>query len=323
MSDTSGGVYMPVPFNRDYRLPESQYFPVHQSKSGICIHHTVGGTALSTFNWWLEDPRMIGTAFIIARDGTVHEVFDPRCWAWQFGLDWSDEDKTAFERRFIGIEIASEGGLKEQDGRLYCFDRISDKTKKKREEAFDYGQVYRGYRYYDRYEAAQTDALYPLINHLCTTFGIPRETPDDHFKYYGKSLKDFQGIIGHAMVRSDKSDPAPVRSMWDTLLEKCDVRTVHPQHAPARVAPDPDTLFEHNVLEIDRMQVAAGSMVKGLIMELSRGGRDTYIRLRDAVQDGHKVYYDFIQGDPGLVFRIANALGFKTVTHDTLEVRNA
>ncbi len=84
-----------------------------------------------------------------------------------------------------------------------------------------------------------------------------------------------------------------------------------------------EKLFEDNINQINKMNVAAGSMVKGLIMELERGDRDTYIRLRDAEEDGHIVYYDFVQGDKGLVFRIAKALGFKTVTESKLEVHHA
>jgi hypothetical protein len=83
-----------------------------------------------------------------------------------------------------------------------------------------------------------------------------------------------------------------------------------------------DELFEHNVQELNKMSVAAGSMVKGLIMELERKERNTYIKLRDPEVDGHKISYDFVAGDPKLVFRIANALGFKTVTDNQLEVRN-
>ena len=86
--------------------------------------------------------------------------------------------------------------------------------------------------------------------------------------------------------------------------------------------PDIDALFKHNVQEINKMNVSAGSMVKGLIMELERKNRNTYIKLRDAEEDGHKVYYDFVSGKPDLVARIARALGFKTVTDELLEVRH-
>ena len=84
-----------------------------------------------------------------------------------------------------------------------------------------------------------------------------------------------------------------------------------------------DKLFKNNVLEIDKMNVSAGSMIKDLMMELERDDRNTYIKLHDAVPGGHIVHYDFIQGDPGLVFNIAHALGFKNVTSELLEVRDA
>ncbi len=82
-----------------------------------------------------------------------------------------------------------------------------------------------------------------------------------------------------------------------------------------------DSLFEHNVQQINLMNVAAGSMVKGLIMELERSGRNTFIRLRDPEIGGHGVNYDFVSGAPDLVGRIARALGFASVTADRLEVR--
>ena len=82
-----------------------------------------------------------------------------------------------------------------------------------------------------------------------------------------------------------------------------------------------EQLFQANVAQINLMKVAAGSMVKGLLMELERNNRNTYIRLREAVPNGHVVLYDFVQGDKSLVGRIARALGFKTVTESKLEVR--
>ena len=84
-----------------------------------------------------------------------------------------------------------------------------------------------------------------------------------------------------------------------------------------------EELFQHNVQQIDRMNVAAGSMVKGLIMELERKNRGTYIRLRNPAPGGHTVEYDFVSGDRSLVGRVARALGFRSVTDSLLEVRSA
>jgi hypothetical protein len=83
-----------------------------------------------------------------------------------------------------------------------------------------------------------------------------------------------------------------------------------------------DQLFDQNIQEINKMAVAAGSMVKGLIQELDRKNRDTYIKLKDAEPDGHVVFYDFVAGDPDLIRRVGIALGFKTYTESKLEVRH-
>jgi hypothetical protein len=141
-------------------------------------------------------------------------------------------------------------------------------------------------------------------------------------------LKDFEGIIGHTMVRMDKSDPMPDENLWKRIITDCGVQIM------ATAAPSPSTeknlteqekeqLFNENVSQINKMNVAAGGMVKGLLMELQRGERGTYIRLHDAEENGHAVSYDFLQGDKGLVFRIARALGFKDVTESRLEVAHA
>ena len=84
---------------------------------------------------------------------------------------------------------------------------------------------------------------------------------------------------------------------------------------------DIDTLFEANVQVILKMNTAAGSMVKGLIQELCRGDRGTYIRFAIRT-DGHAVSYEFLQGDQSLVGRIGRALGL-TVTADRIEVPGA
>jgi N-acetyl-anhydromuramyl-L-alanine amidase AmpD len=313
--------------DRTLRLPAEEFFGGPEQKTGIAIHHTVGGSAASTFNWWKNDSQMIGTAYIIERDGTVFEVFDPAAWAWQFGLRWGRATKIRFERRFIGIELASEGGLIESEGTLYCFDRISQRTAKRWEEAFDFGEDYRGYRYFDRYEEAQIDALLELVERLCIQFQIKRRVPDGFIDCHGEALTAFEGIIGHAMVRKDKTDPVPDRSLWDRLIDGCGLAVTDLQTRGtlmnALTDAEIDQLFRHNASQIHEMNIAAGSMVKGLIMELERGERKTYIKLSNPAADGHIVEYEFLQGDRTLVPRIARALGFKTVTESRLEVRSA
>lgn len=84
-----------------------------------------------------------------------------------------------------------------------------------------------------------------------------------------------------------------------------------------------DALYQENVIQFGMMYNAAGNMVKSLLYELQRKGRNTYIRLSNAEKDGHKVNYEMVQGDPQLVIMAAKALrGFKTVTESELEVNS-
>ena len=68
---------MALKIDKSLRFPESEFFPPATGKSGIAIHHTVGGSARSSFEWWKQDTtktggrRRGGTAYIIDRDGTA------------------------------------------------------------------------------------------------------------------------------------------------------------------------------------------------------------------------------------------------------------
>jgi hypothetical protein len=319
---------MPLSISNKLQLPDDQYFPVGNMKTGICLHHTCGGTAASTVEWWKQDGKMVGTAFIVGRDGTVYGVFDPNAWAFQFGLRWGDPDRTNFEKRFIGIEIASEGGLKESGGNLYCFNVVSNRTLKKREEAFNYGQVYRGYRYFDKYETKQVDSVIQLVNHLCDTFGIDRKIPSDYMGYYGKKLKDFKGVIGHVNIREDKSDPAPDNSFWQRIITECNLATVNIESGEVSKSNELtheqiEKLFDENKTQFSILNRASGNMVKGLLWELQDSGRNTYIKLKNAVPDGHVVEYEMVQGENSLVALAAESLGFKSWGNNRLEVYDA
>ncbi len=323
---------MTVEVDSSLRLPETEYFPEIQRKTGIALHHTVCDSARKTVGIWRADKepdgalRRVATAFVIDRDGTVFEAFDPAAWAWQFGLSWPDEQRIPFEKRFIGIEIVSEGALIERDGKLYAYDTVSPLMSKPPSEAFDAGTPYRGHRWFDRYEPQQLQALSRLVGELCGRFSIPRVYPEKPFVYYGEALASFEGIIGHAMVRSDKSDPAPDPKLWTTLQDLAGLRPIAvTPPAPAIVTPlsaqEIETLFAGNVRRLNRMDTAAGSLVKALMMELERRG--TYLRLEEPKADAHAIGFRLVQGDRGQVAPLAKALGFKNVTDRLLEVHDA
>lgn len=201
--------------NRTLRLAAKDYIPTVTPKDLIVLHHTVGGTAASTIGYWQTDPQRIATAYVVERDGTLFETFDPKFWAFHLGLKGT---QGAVDKRSIGIEIASEGGLLARGDKLYCFDKVSDRTEFK-QEYYDHGAPWRGYRYFDVYAPAQIDTVIWLINQLTSQFAIPKQTPadpinaDDHYRSY-------TGILGHHHLRPDKSDVHP-GFPWQRLVDEC------------------------------------------------------------------------------------------------------
>lgn len=201
--------------NKNIRLETKDYIPAETEKDLIVLHHTVGGTAKSTIDYWKTDPNRIATAYIIERGGEIYEIFEPKYWAYHLGLKGS---AGAVDKRSIGIEIASEGGLTQRDGKLYCFDKISDRTIFT-QEYYDHGMPWRGYRFFDAYSDEQIAAVTELVNLLCEQFKIPRKSPANHFDA-DEGYRGFTGIIGHHHVRSDKSDVHP-GFPWQKFVDAC------------------------------------------------------------------------------------------------------
>jgi N-acetyl-anhydromuramyl-L-alanine amidase AmpD len=199
------------------RLPQSEYFNAPQKKDLIILHHTVGGSAKSTFDYWRTDPEHIGTAYIIERDGTIYEVFPPECWAYHLGLKIGPMG--VVDKRSIGIEIASEGALLEREGKYYAFGRMTEQTAFTG-AVFDNKTVWRDYRYFAQYTPAAIASACQLVDKLLTQFSIPRQTPLNRTECDLAAYRHYKGVLTHCQLRSDKTDVHPGFA-WDQLIASC------------------------------------------------------------------------------------------------------
>lgn len=216
---------MPSPtITRDLRLPASEYgrekFPKHL---GV-LHHTVGGSAKSSFQHWVDTPGSVATADLVERTGTVLEVFPPECWAIHLfrmdALPLGVRAETAkyLERHSYGVEIASEGALTYQntggpDSDIYAFD--GKKYLGKASQLLAAGRIlrmptpWRGYQYFDAYDLDQVTATIQLVLLRGKQLGIP---PVLHPGVYNpdavraEDWLNFKGWVTHALLRPDKSD---------------------------------------------------------------------------------------------------------------------
>ncbi len=209
--------------DRSLRLPAEEYKTDVERKNLIVLHHTVGASATSTFEWWLTDPKPIGTAYLVARDGTIHEIFHPECWAYHLGYG-----SRVDEKRSIGIELASEGALLERGGKLYCFDRISMRTRFE-DESFDLGYAWRGYQHFASYPEAQTAATIELVRDLLQQFHVPptvfKNVQTGAPSIFSVTHRLWTGILGHAHVRDDKTDVHPGFD-WNRLVAELKLQRI-------------------------------------------------------------------------------------------------
>jgi hypothetical protein len=81
-----------------------------------------------------------------------------------------------------------------------------------------------------------------------------------------------------------------------------------------------EKLFGENMMEVNKMNVASGSMIKAFLQALESNGL-VFIELSDAVPGGHKVSYKHKEGDKSLLITIASALGL-VITNTTVETHH-
>jgi len=189
-----------------YRLPENQYVPEKQTKTGIVLHHTVSRTAKSAYDWWLATDERVATAYLVEKDGTIYELFPADEWAWHLGKGVGTDN----EKRTVGIEIVSEGGLQKVGDKYKSFynPETGAGINHPEEWVVDLGKTWRGYRYFDVYTKKQIQSVVNLVYMLSDTYKIPRKMHKDLWTY-DESIKSFEGIFTHAQVRPDKTDVHP------------------------------------------------------------------------------------------------------------------
>ncbi len=185
-------------------LPEKDYFPEETKKTQIVLHHTVSsGTAKSVRDYFEQKAGRVGVPFIIDKFGNILCLFNPKHWAYHLGL--TTADNLACNKKSIGIELVNEGILsRESVGKdvvyQWTFGKFFGKVKQLPE-------LWRGSYFFADYRVEQIIAVAELCKKLCADFGIPKNVLGTFD--YSKDYHNYNGIIGHCNVRSDKSDISP------------------------------------------------------------------------------------------------------------------
>ena len=199
--------------NRKKLLKGDQYYPVMKKKNQIFLHHTAGTTADGAIDWWNQTPEHVGTAYVIDRDGTIYEVFDPEKWAYHIGVKG---DNNHVEKHAIGIEIVAAGQLyKRKDNKVFfypLYPNLIAKTLIDPKDVWEMKKEWRGYSLYHKYNQKQILSVCWLVAELIEKFNIPIQEDISKFYEYdksGKVLRGEGGIYSHSTVRKDKTDIVP------------------------------------------------------------------------------------------------------------------
>lgn len=184
-------------------IKSDNYFTTIHPKSQIYLHHTVSSTAKSVISWWDQDGNSVATAFVIDKDGTIIQTFDPKYWSFHLGLSYGPSKGFA-DKKSIGIEIVNEGGLVKKDEVFYWNGGKSKYSGK----VTTLEKSWRGFNYFANYTDEQFKSVVELIDYLTKLFNIPRKLLGN-LEYNKSNALDFIGILAHCNVRSDKSDISP------------------------------------------------------------------------------------------------------------------
>lgn len=212
-------------------LSEDQYFPEHQRKDIIVMHHTAGGpNPYYVRDHWQKNRNRVGTFLIIGGkgqyDGVALQMYQhPSQWAYHLNI-WGnfnvyegrkDENKnheTRMAKRTIGVELCNYGYLSFLDGKFWYMSKGKKAHVVPSEDVIDYGERgYRGKRYYHRYTNKQIETLKDFILKSAEYYGIKIKKPVDGynakwFDYSWEATRGEQNLISHSNVRS-KSDMHP------------------------------------------------------------------------------------------------------------------
>jgi len=192
-------------FNLSQSLPDNEYNKTVTPKTQIVLHHTVSSTGQYVGDWFRSDngKSKVATAFVIDKDGTIYQLFDPKYWAWHIGKSSTQKHN----QQSIGIELANEGLLTQHivgtQKRYFWFDG----KHQYKGGVIKLPIMWRGSYFFAPYTAAQFRATVELVEYLCKEFNIPKEVICDY--EYNKAHFDHKGIVSHHNLRPDKSDVSP------------------------------------------------------------------------------------------------------------------
>lgn len=208
-----------VTVNTKYQAHIADYTQQELKKKYIILHYTAGSTADGAFTHLASQDDGVMVPYIIDRDGTIYQTFDPKYWAYSLGVKVKPYNNGYFDKQAIPIEVVSEGCMVKKGSQYYWWPN-------------NYGSLYRasapvhegdfrGFQYHAGFTDKQNASIVQLVNYLCIKFDIPKTLlPHEKQDIYDLAYMDkFTGICSHVNFRpeTDKWDIPSFYPFWDML----------------------------------------------------------------------------------------------------------
>lgn len=198
-------------------------------KKRIVLHFTAGHLKGDLNQLSMQDYH-VSVPFVIARNGTIFQLFSSKHWSHHLGMSTNNLGKI-YDKESIAIEISNYGWLNQVGTNLEtAYSRVVNKVTGKKgpidiyanlneTEAYkEINPVFREKKFYASYTDPQLKSLIKLVRWICHKYQIPKAIlpPEIRFETF-KQARDFAGIVSHVNYRSEgKWDIGPAFD-WDGL----------------------------------------------------------------------------------------------------------
>ncbi len=200
------------------------------AKQRIVLHFTAGDLSGGISTLTMQD-RHVSVPFVLARDGTVYQLFPSKYWSGNLGKGIGNIGTNNLQDKItIGIEIINFGYLIERGGNLETIyskpGQPDTYCKLTQTQAYQKLAVpFRNQRYYASYTPQQYDSLIILLRFLTRKYNIPRTFLAESNRYEATNdVLSFKGIVSHVNYRGknrfggfEKWDIGPAFD-WKTLI---------------------------------------------------------------------------------------------------------
>ncbi|MBD2754952.1 caspase family protein [Spirosoma validum] len=232
-------------------------------KQRILLHFTAGDLS-GGINQLTRQNTHISVPFVLARDGTVYQLFPSKYWSGNIGQGIGNTGtNNAQDKVTVSIEIINFGYLVERNGNLETIysepaaGQPDTYCKLTQTEAYQKLVVpFRTQRYYATYTPQQYDSLIILLRFLTKKYNIPRVFLDESKRYEDTNdVLNFKGIVSHVNYRGknkfgnfEKWDIGPAFD-WKTLIAGVQAPSYTPKFAQRSLSPNEDVITSEEQME--------------------------------------------------------------------------